>query len=95
LIRAREEPSVRPPSKIRSEIGVAARLRPDNDAEIDRLRAEYRASRAGEYLRRVVDDMPPLTAGQIDELQTILASAQTILASAHTDAGSPAASEVA
>jgi hypothetical protein len=66
---------VRPSTKVRSELAVEVRCRPDADYAIGKLRQEYKASRAGEYLRKVVDDAPPLTPGQIAELQAILSTA--------------------
>jgi hypothetical protein len=66
---------VRPPTKIRSELATTVRFDPDNATAIARLRAEHRASRASDYLRSVIDAFPPLTADQIDHLQSILASA--------------------
>jgi len=66
---------LRPPNKIRSELATTVRCSPDADRTIQRLRQEYKASRAGEYLRKVIDDFPPLTPGQIAELQAILSTA--------------------
>jgi hypothetical protein len=65
------------PTKIRSELGTTVRLDPGNDAAIGRLRQKCKASRCAEYLKKVINSFPPLTPGQIAELQGILASRTT------------------
>ena len=64
---------MRSPTKIRSELASTVRFDPSNDAAIGRLRQKCKASRCAEYLKKVINRFPPLTPGQIAELQRILA----------------------
>ena len=66
---------MRSPTKIRSELATTVRFDSGNDRAIGELRQEYKASRCAEYLQKVVDSFPPLTPGQIAELQAILSTA--------------------
>lgn len=59
---------------VKSNLANAVKRQAD-PATVDALRVEHRASRAAEYLRRLVAEAPPLTADQISELQGILSSA--------------------
>jgi len=68
---------LRSPTKIRSELASTVRFDPGNDAVIGRLRQKWKASRCAEYLKKAISSFPPLTLGQIAELQRILASRTT------------------
>jgi hypothetical protein len=67
-----------PPSHQRAAIARAERLRkrkpddPEAAARVDQLRVAYRASRAEEIIRELVDGAPPLTAEQRERLSVLL-----------------------
>ncbi len=64
--------------KLRSQLANAERrlkAQPDDDArraEVDRLRTEYQTSALADYIVRVVDDAPALSAAQRDRLALLL-----------------------
>jgi hypothetical protein len=57
-------------TKTRSEIAHAKRANPD--ADITPLRQKLKAERLEEYIRRVVDEAPPLTNDQRERLALLL-----------------------
>lgn len=57
-------------TKTRSEIALAVRNNPD--ADVTELRRQLKAERLEEYISRVVDAAPPLTAEQRDRLAVLL-----------------------
>jgi hypothetical protein len=57
-------------TKTRSEIAHALRQNPD--ADVTYLRQQLKAERLEDYIRRVVDHAPPLTAEQRDRLAVLL-----------------------
>lgn len=58
---------------VRAKLARAVQRNVDQ-AEIDRLRAEYRTIALSEHIRRVVDDWPPLSAEQKAHLASLLHS---------------------
>lgn len=70
------ESELRPSTRVRSELAQKSRRAFGSDAvELAALRVEFRACRAAEYLRKVVDEAPSLTADQLTALQRILSTA--------------------
>lgn len=59
-------------AKIRSQIGVAVRLKKPQD-EIDELRRELRMQQIRDFIATLADERPPLTDEQRAELARILA----------------------
>ncbi len=57
-------------TKIRSQIANTVKNHPGVD--VTELRRQYKAERLAEYIKRVVDAMPPLTAAQRDRLALLL-----------------------
>lgn len=57
----------------KAKLASTCRFEPGNQSKITRLRAEYRAVKTAEYLRKVIDGFPPLAPEQISELRDILA----------------------
>lgn len=57
-------------TKTRSQIAHAKRR--DPDADVTELRAQLKAERLEEYIRRTVDAAPPLTPEQRDKLALLL-----------------------
>ncbi len=57
---------------IRGHLAATVRHHPDDTVSIAALRRELRAARLAEYIRRAVDDAPPLTAEQRLRLASIL-----------------------
>lgn len=58
-------------TKTRSEIAHAKRR--DPNADTTELRRKMREERAAEYIKKLVDDAPPLTADQRARLAELLA----------------------
>ena len=50
------------------------RAHPDDTAGADEIRRELRTARAAEYISKIVDSAPPLTAEQRDRLAALLRS---------------------
>lgn len=61
-------------TKKRSELAHAVR-RGAEEEEVSSLRRDLRALRAEEYVQRIVDEAPPLTAEQVSRLRAILSTA--------------------
>ncbi len=64
----------------RSQLATAhrrakARGQEPDPATIARLQQQLKAERAENYIQRLVDEAPPLTAGQVGRLQAILSTA--------------------
>ena len=55
----------------RARVAALRRHRP-NDPKTDELAAEFKADRLSQYIKRVVDSAPPLTAQQRDRLALLL-----------------------
>jgi hypothetical protein len=55
----------------RARIAIASRWHPDDPGLVEQRR-HYRAARAEEYIRELVDGVPPLTAAQRDRLAKLL-----------------------
>jgi hypothetical protein len=51
---------------------LAATERHHPDADTAELRRDLRAARAEDYIRRLIESAPPLTAAQRDQLATLL-----------------------
>ena len=62
--------ATRPWTKVRSDIAVTTRANPN--ADTTELRRELKAERMADYIARIVDDAPPLTAEQRDRLALLL-----------------------
>jgi hypothetical protein len=50
---------------------------PDAAARVERLRAEYRAARAEQFIRELMTAAPPLTTEQRDRLAVLLTGASS------------------
>ena len=57
---------------IRGHLAATVRHHPDDTAAIAELRGELRTRRVEDYIRRAVDDAPPLTAEQRLRLASLL-----------------------
>jgi hypothetical protein len=55
--------------RLRANLGAASRHRPE---AVDELRRDLKASRAEDYIRRLVESAPPLTPEQRDRLALLL-----------------------
>lgn len=62
-------------TRIRARLGASLRHRPDDVAAADALRRELKASKAEDYIKRLVDVPPTLTAEQRDGLVSLLRGA--------------------
>ena len=60
----------------RARVAAAKRHHP-NSPKTDQLAAEFKADRAAEYIRRIVDEAPPLSPEQRDRLALLLRGAGT------------------
>ncbi len=61
------------PAERTSRARVAAmRRHHPNDKQTDELAADFKADRLSQYIRRVVDEAPPLSAEQRDRLALLL-----------------------
>lgn len=63
-------------TKTRSEIANTIRKNPD--ADVTELRRQLKSERLEDYIRRVVDEAPPLTAEQRDRLALLLRPAPIV-----------------
>jgi hypothetical protein len=57
---------------LRATLASHARFRPEDTETADQLRSELRAARAEDYIKRLVDEAPPLTSEQRDRLAVLL-----------------------
>lgn len=63
---------MRPWTQVRAAIANVQRHHGSDDPRLPELRSELRAARAEDYIRRLVDDAPPLTADQRARLAVAL-----------------------
>lgn len=56
---------------------LAATLRHHPDADTTEIRRDLRAAKLADYIRKVVDEAPPLTDAQRERLAAILSPAAT------------------
>jgi len=59
-------------TKERARHNALRRYRSEDDPDVLAAKRDLRAARAEDYIRRVVDAAPPLTADQRDRLATLL-----------------------
>lgn len=60
----------------RARLAGLTKNRPAGDPDIDDARRDLKATRAEEYIRRLVDEAPPLTPDQRNRLAAILRPVQ-------------------
>ncbi|MGY1778771.1 hypothetical protein [Geodermatophilus sp. SYSU D01036] len=60
--------------RLRSQIGVAKRLRPEDTKALENLRREFGAARLEEYIQKTLETFPPLSQSQRDRLAGLLLS---------------------
>ncbi len=61
----------------RARLNALQRHRSPGDPEVEAARRELREARATEYIKRLVDDAPPLTPEQRDRLALLLRGGST------------------
>lgn len=56
----------------RGRIAALSRSRTPDDPDLEKARADFKAERLAEHVRRVVASAPPLTPDQVDRIAAIL-----------------------
>lgn len=56
----------------RAKVGALSRSRPADDPELVKARQNLKAATLEDYVRRVVDEAPPLRPEQLDRITAIL-----------------------
>jgi hypothetical protein len=59
-------------TQARSELALLHRNHPHDEEAIAAARQRYRVARTEAYIRRLVDEAPPLTREQLDQLAALL-----------------------